>query len=121
VHYTLQAIRDAGCGAGLALCPATPPIAAAEVAADLDVLLCMTVNPGWGGQAFIPASLAKLERLSALVGPATALEVDGGIDARTAAQCAAAGATLFVAGTSVFGSPDPASAVQEIATAAQST
>jgi ribulose-phosphate 3-epimerase len=121
VHYTLQAIRDAGCGAGLALCPATPPIAAAEVAADLDVLLCMTVNPGWGGQAFIPASLAKLERLSALVGPGTALEVDGGIDARTAARCAVAGATLFVAGTSVFGSPDPAFAVQEIATAAQST
>jgi ribulose-phosphate 3-epimerase len=119
VHYTLQAIHAAGCGAGLALCPATPPVAAAEVAAELDVLLCMTVNPGWGGQAFIPASVAKLERLRELLGPDTALEVDGGIDAATAARCAAAGATLFVAGTSVFGSPDPATAVREIAAAAQ--
>ena len=117
VHYTLQAIHGAGCGAGLALCPATPAIAAAEVAADLDVLLCMTVNPGWGGQAFIPASPAKLERLRALLGPDTALEVDGGIDARTAAECARAGATLFVAGTSVFGAEDPAAAVREIASA----
>ena len=117
VHYTLQAIRDAGCRAGLALCPATPAMAAAEVAPDLDLLLCMTVNPGWGGQAFIPASLAKLERLRALLGPHTALEVDGGIDARTAGPCARAGATLFVAGTSVFGSDDPAAAVEAIATA----
>jgi ribulose-phosphate 3-epimerase len=117
VHYALQAIRDAGCRAGLALCPATPAIAAAEVAPDLDVLLCMTVNPGWGGQAFIPASLAKLERLRAMLGPDTALEVDGGIDAHTAGQCARAGATLFVAGTSVFGSDDPAAAVEGIATA----
>jgi ribulose-phosphate 3-epimerase len=117
VHYALQAIRDAGCGAGLALCPATPAIAAAEVVGDLDVLLCMTVNPGWGGQAFIPASPAKVERLRALLGPGTALEVDGGIDARTAAECARAGATLFVAGTSVFGADDPAAAVREIASA----
>jgi ribulose-phosphate 3-epimerase len=117
VHYTLQAIRESGCGAGLALCPATPALAAAEVAADLDVLLCMTVNPGWGGQAFIPSSPAKIERLRAMLGPDTALEVDGGIDARTAAECARAGATLFVAGTSVFGAGDPAAAVREIAAA----
>jgi ribulose-phosphate 3-epimerase len=119
VHYTLQAIRAAGCRAGLALCPATPPEAASQVAAELDVLLCMTVNPGWGGQAFIPASLAKLERLRTMIGPDTALEVDGGIDARTAGPCARAGATLFVAGTSVFGSPDPAAAVKAIATAVE--
>jgi ribulose-phosphate 3-epimerase len=117
VHYTLQAIHDAGCGAGLALCPATPVEAAAEVADDLDVLLCMTVNPGWGGQAFIAASPGKVARLRALIGPDTALEVDGGIDARTAAECARAGATLFVAGTSVFGTDDPAAAVREIAEA----
>jgi ribulose-phosphate 3-epimerase len=117
VHYTLQAIHAAGCGAGLALCPATPAIAAADVVADLDVLLCMTVNPGWGGQAFIPASPAKVERLRALLGPETALEVDGGIDARSAAECARAGATVFVAGTSVFGADDPAAAVREIASA----
>jgi ribulose-phosphate 3-epimerase len=117
VHYALQAIRDAGCRAGLALCPATPAAAVSEVAADLDVLLCMTVNPGWGGQAFIEASLGKLERLRALLGPATALEVDGGVDAATAARCAQAGATLFVAGTSVFGAADPAAAVARIAAA----
>jgi ribulose-phosphate 3-epimerase len=117
VHYALQAVRDAGCRAGLALCPATPVMAAAEVAGDLDLLLCMTVNPGWGGQAFIPASLGKLERLRAMLGPDPAIEVDGGIDAETAGPCARAGATLFVAGTSVFRSPDPAAAVRAIATA----
>jgi ribulose-phosphate 3-epimerase len=116
VHYTLQAIHEAGCTAGLALCPATPVSAASEVLDDIDVLLCMTVNPGWGGQAFIPASLSKLERLRAMLGPDTALEVDGGIDARTAGPCARAGATLFVAGTAVFGAEDPAAAVREIET-----
>jgi ribulose-phosphate 3-epimerase len=119
VHYALQAVRGAGCRAGLALCPATPVSAAAEVAEDLDLLLCMTVNPGWGGQAFIPASLAKLERLRAMLPPGTALEVDGGIDAETAGPCARAGATLFVAGTAVFGSDDPAAAVRAIAHATE--
>ena len=118
VHLALQAIREAGCGAGLALCPATPVAAACEVLDDLDVLLCMTVNPGWGGQAFIPASLGKLERLRAVLGPGTALEVDGGIDADTAGPCARAGATAFVAGSAVFGAPDPGEAVRRIAAAA---
>lgn len=117
VHYALQAVHDAGCRAGLALCPATPVSAASEVLEDIDVLLCMTVNPGWGGQAFIPASLPRLERLRAMLAPGTALEVDGGIDAGTAGPCARAGATLFVAGTAVFGAPDPAAAVHEIAAA----
>jgi ribulose-phosphate 3-epimerase len=115
VHYALQAVREAGCTAGLALCPATPVVAAAEVLGDFDVLLCMTVNPGWGGQAFIPASLAKLERLRAMLPPGTALEVDGGIDAETAGPCARAGATLFVAGSAVFAKPDPGAVVREIA------
>jgi ribulose-phosphate 3-epimerase len=115
VHYALAAVREAGCTAGLALNPATPTTAASEVAAELDVLLCMTVNPGWGGQEFIPASLPRLERLRAMLGPDTALEVDGGIDARTAGPCAAAGATLFVAGSAVFGASDPAAAFREIA------
>ena len=119
VHYALQSIRGAGCRAGLALCPATPVSAAAEVVDDLDVLLCMTVNPGWGGQEFIPSSLAKLERLSAMLAPGTALEVDGGIDARTAGPCARSGATLFVAGTAVFGAEDPAAAVAEITAAVE--
>ena len=118
VHYALQAIREAGCTAGLALCPATPVAAASEVVADLDLLLCMTVNPGWGGQAFLPGSLAKLERLRALLGPGAGIEVDGGIDATTAGSCEAAGATAFVAGSALFGAPDPATAYREIAAAA---
>jgi ribulose-phosphate 3-epimerase len=117
VHYALQAVREAGCTAGLALCPATPVAAASEVVSDLDLLLCMTVNPGWGGQSFLPASLGKLERLRALLGPGVAIEVDGGIDASTAGPCAAAGATAFVAGTAVFGAPDPAAAFREVAAA----
>jgi ribulose-phosphate 3-epimerase len=118
VHYALQAIREAGCTAGLALCPATPVAAASEVVSDVDLVLCMTVNPGWGGQAFLPASLGKLERLRALLGPGIAIEVDGGIDAETAGPCAAAGATAFVAGTALFGTPDPAQAFREITAAA---
>jgi ribulose-phosphate 3-epimerase len=117
VHYALQAIHEGGCSAGLALCPATPVAAASELVADIDVLLCMTVNPGWGGQAFLPGSIAKLERLRGLLGPGVAIEVDGGIDAGTAGPCAAAGATAFVAGTAVFGAADPVAAVQEIAAA----
>jgi ribulose-phosphate 3-epimerase len=117
IHYALGAVREAGCTAGLALNPGTPVSAASEVAADLDVLLCMTVNPGWGGQAFIPASLPRLERLRTMIGPDTALEVDGGIDAETAGPCARAGATLFVAGSAVFGAPDPAEAFRGIAAA----
>jgi ribulose-phosphate 3-epimerase len=118
VHYALQAVREAGCTAGLALCPATPVAAASEVLAELDLVLCMTVNPGWGGQAFLPASLGKLERLRALLGPGVAIEVDGGIDAGTAGPCAASGATAFVAGTALFGAPDPVAAFREIAAAA---
>jgi ribulose-phosphate 3-epimerase len=121
VHYALQAVHDAGCTAGLALCPATPVSAASEVLEDVDVLLCMTVNPGWGGQAFIPASLAKLERLRAMLRPETALEVDGGIDADTAGPCARAGATLFVAGSAVFGAEDPGAVVRAIASATAMT
>jgi ribulose-phosphate 3-epimerase len=117
VHYALQAVRGAGCRAGLALCPATPVSAVSEVVGDVDLVLCMTVNPGWGGQEFLESSLSKIERLHALVGPGPALEVDGGIDAATAGPCAAAGATLFVAGTSVFGSEDPGTAVRRLETA----
>ena len=118
VHYALQAIHEAGCSAGLALCPATPVAAASELVADIDVLLCMTVNPGWGGQTFLPGSIAKLERLRGLLGPGVAIEVDGGIDAETAGPCAEAGATLFVAGTSVFGTREPGAAFRQIAAAA---
>jgi ribulose-phosphate 3-epimerase len=114
VHYALQAVHEAGCRAGVALCPSTPVSAVSEVLDDLELLLCMTVNPGWGGQSFIPASIGKIERLKAMLAPGTALEVDGGIDASTAGACAAAGATLFVAGTAVFGAPDYARAIASI-------
>jgi ribulose-phosphate 3-epimerase len=117
VHYALQAVRAAGCRAGLAICPATPVSAVSEVTEDVDLVLCMTVNPGWGGQEFLPHSLTKIERLRALLGPAPVIEVDGGIDAATAGPCAAAGATLFVAGTSVFGSDDPGEAVRRLSAA----
>jgi ribulose-phosphate 3-epimerase len=115
--YAIDAIRRRDVAAGAVINPGTPVDAVSEVIDDVELVLCMTVNPGWGGQPFIPASLAKLERLRALIGPGPALEVDGGIDASTAAACARAGATLFVAGTSVFGSADPAAAVREIAAA----
>jgi ribulose-phosphate 3-epimerase len=119
LHYVVQAIHEAGCSAGLALCPATPVLVASELVADLDVLLVMTVNPGWGGQAFLPSSVAKLERARALLGPGPAIEVDGGIDVETVGACASAGATAFVAGTAVFGADDPGAAYQEITAATQ--
>ena len=115
LHYTLQAIQAAGCLNGLALNPGTAADAVSEL--EPDMVLCMTVNPGWGGQKFLEHSLSKLVRIRDLVGPDTAVEVDGGIDADTAAKCAAAGATVFVAGTAVFGAPDPAQAIQTISTA----
>jgi ribulose-phosphate 3-epimerase len=111
--YVLEAIRSAGCRAGLAVNPATPPAVFAEARADQ--ALCMTVNPGWGGQAFIPRSLDKIKRLRAIIGDEPDLEVDGGIDLGTARPCADAGATLFVAGTAVFGTPDPGEAYAELA------
>jgi ribulose-phosphate 3-epimerase len=115
VHYALQAVKDAGCRAGLALNPGTPPEAVSAVAEDADLVLCMTVNPGWGGQAFLERSPARLERLRALIGPETVLEVDGGISVKTAGRCASAGADLFVAGSSVYGAEDAADAVQSLA------
>lgn len=118
VHYAVQAIREAGCTAGVALTPSTPVEALSEIRGEIWNALCMTVNPGWGGQAFIPSSFDKIRRLRALIGPDVELEIDGGVDARNAGQCAEAGATLLVAGTSVFGNPDPAAAFRQIAAAA---
>jgi len=118
MHYAITAIKEAGCTAGVAICPGTPVQALAEIAADLDLALCMTVNPGWGGQPFIAHSPGKIERLRALIGAGPALEVDGGIDTGTAGLCSQAGATVFVAGSALFGAPDPAAAYREIAEAA---
>jgi ribulose-phosphate 3-epimerase len=114
VHYALKAVREAGCLAGLAICPGTSAGVVHEVAHDLDVLLCMTVNPGWGGQEFIEHSIEKVERLKRLLPPEVPIEVDGGVDANTAPRCAAAGASMFVAGSAVFGAPDPGTAYEEI-------
>ncbi|HSS43505.1 MAG TPA: ribulose-phosphate 3-epimerase [Solirubrobacterales bacterium] len=116
-HRTLAAIRELGCLAGIAINPGTPVEAVAELRGMADVVLCMTVNPGWGGQSFIETSPEKVERLAPLVGKA-AIEVDGGVDRTTAGPLAAAGAQLFVAGSAVFGADDPAASYAEIAAAA---
>jgi ribulose-phosphate 3-epimerase len=117
VNRTLSAVREAGCMAGLALNPGTPVDAAAELDEAADLVLCMTVNPGWGGQPFIATSPDKVTRLRS-VAPKPVLAVDGGIDAETVGSVAAAGAMLFVAGSAVFGDPDPAAAYTRIAEAA---
>jgi ribulose-phosphate 3-epimerase len=116
-NRALNAIREAGCLAGIALNPGTPVSAVAELDGVADLVLCMTVNPGWGGQPFISASPDKVRRLAELH-PDALLEVDGGIDPTTAGPVADAGATLFVAGSAVFGADDPGAAYRAIAEAA---
>jgi len=118
LHFALRQIREARCLAGLAINPGTPVEAVAEVADLLDLVLCMTVNPGWGGQAFIETSPDKVSRLRDAVGPDLPIQVDGGIGAVTVALVRDAGATLFVAGSAIFGVPDPAQAYHAIAEAA---
>ena len=117
-HHALKAVRDAGCAAGLALNPGTPPAALDSLVGAFDLLLCMTVNPGWGGQPFISGSEARIEELRGRIGTDVPLEVDGGIDPTTAATAAQAGASLFVAGSSIFGAPDAGAAYREIVAAA---
>ena len=119
-NRTLHAIRELGCLAGVAVNPGTPAEALAELRDLADIVLCMSVNPGWGGQSFIESSPAKVKRLSSLVGRAV-IEVDGGIDTATAGPIAAAGASLFVAGSAVFGADDPAQAYADIAAAANAS
>ncbi len=118
VDYALGLIRDHGCRAGLAVNPATPTDFYEEV--EVDLALCMTVNPGWGGQGFIPGSLEKIARMRELLPEQTVLEVDGGIDESTAGPAVAAGAQRLVAGSAVFGTDDPAAAYRAILAAAQS-
>jgi ribulose-phosphate 3-epimerase len=115
VAYTANLLHDLGACVGVAINPATPAPYLADIADDLDLALCMTVNPGWGGQPFINHSLAKLPLVRATVGEAVAVEVDGGIDPSTAPQCLRAGANLFVAGSAIFASSDPAEAYLAIA------
>ena len=114
----LEQVRELGCLAGLAIKPATAPEAVEGLGDLLDLVICMSVEPGWGGQSFMPTALAKLERLRSLLGDHVALEVDGGVDLETIGPCAAAGASVFVAGSSVFGGPDPAAAYAALVAAA---
>jgi ribulose-phosphate 3-epimerase len=118
VAYTANLIGQGGAGVGVAINPATPVGALAEVVELLDMALCMTVNPGWGGQPFIAHSPQKIERVRAIVGTDTAVEVDGGIDPDTAPICRDAGASVFVAGSAIFSSPEPGDAYRAIAAAA---
>lgn len=113
----LSAVRELGCLAGLAINPGTPVEATAELRGYADIVLCMTINPGWGGQTLLPESPDKVSRLAAVSGPAK-IEVDGGIDTTTAKPIAEAGASIFVAGSAVFGAADPAAAYAQIAAAA---
>jgi ribulose-phosphate 3-epimerase len=108
LHRTLLQIRESGARAGVALNPSTPLAAVEWVLSELDLLLIMTVNPGFGGQSFIRAMLPKIAAVRRMLdeaGSAAELQVDGGIDAETAPEVVAAGATVLVAGTSVFGHP----------------
>lgn len=117
VQRHLAAIRDRGMQAGLALNPSTPLAAIEEVVDDLDLVLVMSVNPGYGGQSYIPAATDKIRRVRALLerrGSRAALEVDGGITAHTIGEAWRAGADTFVAGTAVFGAPDPARAIDHL-------
>ena len=112
--YTADLIRESGARVGVAINPGTPVAAIAELADALDLALCMTVNPGWGGQPFIERSPEKIVRLRALIGERVALEVDGGIDPGTAPACRAAGANVFVAGSAIFRADDPGEAYRAI-------
>jgi len=117
--YTASLIRESGACVGVAINPGTPVGALAEIAGEIDMALCMTVNPGWGGQAFIAHSLEKLPRVRAIVGDGVAVQVDGGIDPGTAPRCLQAGASVFVAGSAIFGADDPAEAYRAIAASVQ--
>jgi ribulose-phosphate 3-epimerase len=121
LHRTIQAIKQLGAKAGVALNPSTPIVALEEIAADIDHVLVMSVNPGFGGQTFIPRSESKIRAVRALLdrqGNAAPIEVDGGIDRTNAARVVEAGATILVAGNSIFGTGDPERATRELRAAA---
>ena len=121
LHRTLQFIRSFRVKAGVAINPSTPVSAIEEVAGDLDHVLVMSVNPGFGGQTFIPRSESKLRAVRSMLdraGSSAAIEVDGGIDFSNAARVVAAGADILVAGHSIFSTGDPERATRELRTAA---
>ena len=117
VHRTIQLIRAAGCQPGLVLNPATPVEVLDYVLDELDLVLLMSVNPGFGGQAFIPSALDKLRKVRERIdasGRAIRLEIDGGVKPDNIAAIAAAGADTFVAGSAIFGQPDYAAVIQRM-------
>lgn len=122
LHRTLNYIRQAGCQAGVVLNPATPLATIEEVLNEADYVLVMSVNPGFGGQKFISSALDKLRRLRAMIQAhrvPVRIEIDGGIVVENAAQVVAAGAEILVAGSAIFGKPDPGAALRELRTAAE--
>jgi ribulose-phosphate 3-epimerase len=122
LHRTIHAIKDLGVQAGVVLNPSTPVVTIEEVAADVDFVLVMSVNPGFGGQQFIPRSEAKVREVRALLdrtGNTGAVEIDGGIDVTTAPRVVAAGARVLVAGSAIFHAPDPERATRELKAAAE--
>ncbi len=117
LHRTLMSIKNKGAQAGVAINPATPLSQLEEALPLADFILLMSVNPGFGGQKFIPGSVDKLRRLRRMIderGLDTRIEIDGGIEKTNIAEVAAAGAQIIVAGSSVFGTPDPTEAVREL-------
>jgi ribulose-phosphate 3-epimerase len=117
LHRQLGRIRELGCKAGAVVNPGTPVESLRDVAAELDLLLIMSVNPGFGGQKFIPASLAKIARAREILADARSsavLEVDGGVARDTITGCWRAGADTFVAGVAVFGAKDPAAEIRTL-------
>jgi len=123
LHRTVHAIKALGARAGVVLNPSTPVVALDQIAADVDYVLVMSVNPGFGGQTFIPRSEAKVREVRALldrIGNPAPVEIDGGIDSTTAPRVVAAGARILVAGSAIFHSSDPERATRELKAAAQS-
>jgi ribulose-phosphate 3-epimerase len=121
LHRTVHAIKALGVKSGVVLNPATPVAALEDIAGDVDFVLVMSVNPGFGGQSFIPRSEAKINAMRALLdraGNPAPIEVDGGIDRHNVARVIAAGARLIVAGSAVFNTPDPERATRELKAAA---
>lgn len=117
IHRTVQAIHAAGMKAGVSLCPATPVCMLEDIIADLDQVLLMSVNPGFGGQPFIESTVEKVKRLGKLIeesGSQAIIQVDGGVNASTGALLAAAGTDMVVAGSYVFGAADPKAAIHSL-------
>jgi ribulose-phosphate 3-epimerase len=124
LHRLVQRIRDLGVSPGVVLNPATSLSTIEEILPDVDLVLLMSVNPGWGGQKFIRSVLGKIERLAARVsslGLDIDLEVDGGVNAKNLGECARAGANLFVVGSAIFKSDDPRKALAELISLAPET